>query len=162
MIDLKKKWAYAHSPTLQVSVARRGVKGSRFVFRSSRDDFSETHTSDGKALVSGSSGFDLVPLQTAKVAPRPVSAPSDPVNRPKHYTSHPSGVECIDVVRHMGFNLGNVVKYLWRAGIKDQTAELQDLKKAAWYLADEIAKRRRETAKRRRKRETRKREAGHS
>lgn len=63
---------------------------------------------------------------------------SDPVNHPKHYTSHPSGVECIDITRHMGFNLGNVVKYIWRAGIKDVNVEIQDLEKAAWYLNDEI------------------------
>jgi len=60
------------------------------------------------------------------------------VNHPKHYTSHPSGVECIDIVRHMNFNLGNVVKYIWRAGIKDAEVELQDLEKAVWYLNDEI------------------------
>lgn len=63
---------------------------------------------------------------------------SDPVNHPMHYNSHPSGVECITVTRHMSFNLGNVVKYLWRAGLKDQTPPLQDLKKARWYLDDEI------------------------
>ena len=42
----------------------------------------------------------------------------DPVNHPKHYTSHPSGVECITVVEHMTFNVGNAVKYCWRAGLK--------------------------------------------
>jgi hypothetical protein len=62
----------------------------------------------------------------------------DPVNHPSHYTSHPSGIECIQITRHMSFNLGNVVKYLWRAGLKDRAPTLQDLKKAAWYLNDEI------------------------
>lgn len=66
-----------------------------------------------------------------------MSAP-DLVNHPPHYTNHPSGVECITVTRHMSFNLGNVVKYLWRAGLKDQAPTLQDLKKARWYLNDEI------------------------
>ena len=60
------------------------------------------------------------------------------VDHPKHYNQHPSGVECIEIVRHMGFNLGNVVKYLWRDGIKDVEVELQDLEKAVWYLQDEI------------------------
>lgn len=60
----------------------------------------------------------------------------DMVNHPPHYTSHPSGVECIDITRHMTFNLGNVVKYLWRADEKGSTVE--DLKKARWYLDDEI------------------------
>jgi hypothetical protein len=64
-------------------------------------------------------------------------APTDPIN-PPHYNSHPSGIECIQVTRHMSFNLGNVVKYLWRAGLKDRAPTLQDLKKAAWYLNDEI------------------------
>lgn len=62
---------------------------------------------------------------------------SDAVNHPKHYNSHPSGVECIEVVRHMGFNIGNVIKYLWRSDHKHQTP-IQDLEKAAWYLNDEI------------------------
>lgn len=61
---------------------------------------------------------------------------SDPVNHPKHYTSHPSGIECIDVTRHMNFNRGNAIKYIWRAGEKGPAVE--DLKKAIWYLQDEI------------------------
>lgn len=65
----------------------------------------------------------------------------DPVNHPKHYTSHPSGVECIDITRHMNFNLGNVVKYLWRAVLKNSQPDIQDLQKAAWYLNDEINRR---------------------
>ena len=64
----------------------------------------------------------------------------DSVNHPSHYTSSPSGVECIQITRHMNFNLGNVVKYLRRAGLKDRAPTLQDLKKAAWYLNDEIQK----------------------
>lgn len=60
----------------------------------------------------------------------------DPVNHPKHYTNHPSGVECITVTRHMNFNRGNAIKYIWRAG--DKGNEVQDLKKAIWYLQDEI------------------------
>lgn len=67
------------------------------------------------------------------------------VNHPKHYNSHPSGVECIEIVRHMNFNLGNVVKYLWRAGLKGKGVELEDLKKAAWYLNDEIERREKES-----------------
>ncbi len=37
---------------------------------------------------------------------------TDPVNHPKHYTAHPSGVECITITEHMGFNLGNAMKYI--------------------------------------------------
>lgn len=60
---------------------------------------------------------------------------------PTHYNAHPSGVECIEVTRHMSFNLGNVVKYLWRAGLKENESEIKDLEKALDYLHDEIAKR---------------------
>lgn len=60
---------------------------------------------------------------------------------PTHYNAHPSGVECIEVTRHMPFNLGNVVKYLWRAGLKENESEIKDLEKALDYLHDEIAKR---------------------
>lgn len=69
------------------------------------------------------------------------------VNHPRHYTQHPSGVECITIVRHMGFNIGNVIKYLWRAGLKDEEGELDDLEKAAWYLNDEIKRRKGEIDK---------------
>jgi hypothetical protein len=58
---------------------------------------------------------------------------SDAVN-PSHYKSHPSGVECIDVVEYLGFNLGNAIKYLWRAGLKENAPTLQDFRKARWYL----------------------------
>ena len=64
---------------------------------------------------------------------------NDPVNRPMHYTSHPSGVECIQVTEHMGFNLGNAVKYIWRADLKSDAIE--DLKKAKWYIERELLKR---------------------
>jgi len=65
---------------------------------------------------------------------------TDPVNNPKHYTSHPSGIECIQVTEHMGFNLGNAIKYIWRADLKGDA--LQDLEKARWYIEREIQRRR--------------------
>jgi hypothetical protein len=64
---------------------------------------------------------------------------ADLVNHPPHYTSHPSGIECIQITEHMGFNLGNALKYIWRADLKNDAIE--DLKKALWYLDREIAKR---------------------
>lgn len=67
---------------------------------------------------------------------------NDPVNHPKHYTEHPSGIECITIVEHMSFCLGNVIKYVWRADLKNG---LEDLKKAQFYLAREIEKRERAT-----------------
>lgn len=63
----------------------------------------------------------------------------DPVNHPKHYTSHPSGVECIVITEHMSFNIGNAIKYLWRANEKG--APILDLEKAVWYINREINKR---------------------
>jgi len=69
-------------------------------------------------------------------------ATHDPVNHPKHYTGHPSGVECIQIAEHFGYCLGNVIKYIWRAGQKGDA--LEDLRKARFYLDREI--KRRETA----------------
>lgn len=69
---------------------------------------------------------------------------NDQVNHPKHYTSDPSGIECIDVTRHRNFNIGNAIKYLWRAGLKEDkdrkliNKQVEDLNKAVWYLVDEI------------------------
>ena len=63
----------------------------------------------------------------------------DAVNSPAHYTQHPSGVECITVTEHMGFNLGNAIKYIWRADLKADA--IKDLKKARWYIDRELKKR---------------------
>ncbi len=63
---------------------------------------------------------------------------SDPVNHPAHYTTGPKHdacgetIECINITETMDFCLGNTIKYIWRAGHKHD--ELEDLKKAAWYL----------------------------
>lgn len=68
----------------------------------------------------------------------PETTEHDPVDHPKHYNSHPSGVETITITEHMGFCLGNVVKYVMRAPHKN--SQLEDLKKARWYLDREIAR----------------------
>lgn len=76
------------------------------------------------------------------------------VVHPKHYNSHPSGVECIAIVEHMTFNTGSAVKYCWRAGLKvdegvaltvdaadtEALARIKDLEKARWFLSREIEK----------------------
>lgn len=70
---------------------------------------------------------------------------NDPVNHPSHYTSHPARckcgepIECIQITEHMGFNLGNATKYVWRCDLKKDAIE--DLKKARWYLDREIERR---------------------
>lgn len=75
---------------------------------------------------------------------------ADEVNHPTHYNSHPSGVECITITEHMSFNVGNAVKYLWRAGLKikdtgsllesfnRERAKMEDMQKAVWYIQREI------------------------
>ena len=68
----------------------------------------------------------------------------DMVNHPPHYTNHPSGVECIEITRHYCFSVGNAIKYLWRAGLKEDAfleskeKEIEDLKKSIWYINDRI------------------------
>ena len=68
----------------------------------------------------------------------------DNVNHPEWYTKHPSGIECIEITRHYCFSIGNAVKYLWRAGLKkemgleDREKEIEDLRKAIWYIKDRI------------------------
>lgn len=69
---------------------------------------------------------------------------SETVNHPPHYNALPAKctgcgkrIECIDVVRHLSFNIGNIIKYLWRHDFKNG---MEDLKKARWYLDNEINK----------------------
>lgn len=69
---------------------------------------------------------------------------NDNVNHPKHYTSDPSGIECIEITKHRDFCIGNAIKYLWRAGLKqeegmtDTQKMIEDLQKAIWYINEEI------------------------
>lgn len=66
------------------------------------------------------------------------------VDHPLHYNQHPSGIECIEIARHYCFSIGNAIKYLWRAGLKqevgksDVAKEIEDLEKAKWYIDDRI------------------------
>lgn len=68
----------------------------------------------------------------------------DNVNHPKHYTKHPSGVECIEITQWYNFCIGNAIKYLWRNGIKTEQGmsnkekQIEDLRKAIWYINQEI------------------------
>jgi hypothetical protein len=63
---------------------------------------------------------------------------TDNVNHPSHYESVVNGIECIDVTENFNFNRGNAIKYIWRAGHKDKSKEIEDLQKAAWYIQREI------------------------
>lgn len=103
---------------------------------------------DGKYLATRESVLDLVEevaMETsgedvnrifAEEEPVVADQPHDPVDHPPHYTGHPSGVECIAIVEHMNFCRGNAIKYIWRAG--DKGGEIEDLKKARWYIDREI------------------------
>lgn len=75
----------------------------------------------------------------------------DVVNHPPHYTSGPNCecgrvIECITITRERGFSIGNAIKYLWRAGLKESAnktgveKQVEDLRKAAWYINDEITR----------------------
>jgi len=66
-----------------------------------------------------------------------VDSVDEKVNHPSHYTSHPSGIECIDVVQWMSYNIGNAMKYLWRF---DKKNGIEDLRKAIQYIEFEIAR----------------------
>lgn len=67
----------------------------------------------------------------------------DAVQKAKHYNLDPSGIECIEVVRHRNFNIGSAFKYLWRQGLKEEAnmdpleKQLQDMDKAIYYIQDE-------------------------
>lgn len=82
------------------------------------------------------------PSTDQQIAQRSVQ---DNVNHPPHYNSGKARcecgrrIECIDVSRHHNFNIGNAFKYLWRADLKGSSVE--DLRKAVWYIQDEIKER---------------------
>lgn len=71
---------------------------------------------------------------------------ADNVNHPSHYTwlKDKCGIEVIDITRHLDFDTGNAIKYLLRAGHKEDAAltpfekQIEDFKKAAWYINDKI------------------------
>jgi len=69
----------------------------------------------------------------------------DSINHPPHYNNSQAKcecgrrIECIDVTRHLNFNIGNAIKYLWRCDLKG--ASVEDLRKAIWYIQDEITNR---------------------
>jgi predicted RNA-binding Zn-ribbon protein involved in translation (DUF1610 family) len=84
-------------------------------------------------------GHDREVPPNAYVCSKCTAKQEDSVNHPKHYTNHPSGIECIQITEHMGFNLGNALKYIWRCDLKQDAIE--DLNKAIWYIQREILKR---------------------
>ncbi len=112
----------------QASSPERTLEGFTCSFRSLADESQRLYAEGNQHKTSNIKEDDL---------PNPEEA----VNHPKHYNSHPSGVECIEITEHYNFCVGNAIKYVWRAGLKgteDDTKHTEDLKKAVWYLNREI------------------------
>jgi hypothetical protein len=93
---------------------------------------------NAEAMTASVSAVSETPLPKAPITKK-AKPKADMVNHPPHYTSHPSGVECIQITEHMGFNLGNALKYIWRADLKGSAVE--DLEKAIFYINRELEKR---------------------
>ena len=75
---------------------------------------------------------DYLEMETRHIAEK------ETVNHPAHYNQI-AGIECIDVVKHFDFVIGCIIKYVWRAGLKQSTSKLEDLEKAKWYIEYAIA-----------------------
>ena len=133
MNDIKIGQLYKHTPT---GIVRRVVLvGDNYVtLKGGDNDYSR-----------------FANIENFKEYWRPYEAPNDKahddkVNHPSHYTwlKDLCGIEVIDITRHMDFNLGNSIKYILRSGHKkeegytDKQKTIEDLKKAIWYLNDEI------------------------
>lgn len=58
------------------------------------------------------------------------------VEHPLHYNAHPSGLECIDITRLCMNDVGNSIKYVWRAELKN---DREDLEKSLWYMQDAVS-----------------------
>jgi hypothetical protein len=85
---------------------------------------------------------DIATLSNKKIEPtfKLNELKSSSIN-PSHYKSHPSGIECIQITEHMSFNLGNCLKYIWRADLKHDDGGIEDLNKALWYIKRELTRR---------------------
>jgi hypothetical protein len=66
-----------------------------------------------------------------------VATMNDPVNHPAHYCL-PNGSELIDIIDALPYCRGAAIKYIFRAGVKDPSREVEDLRKAAWMIAREL------------------------
>jgi hypothetical protein len=99
--------------------------------------WTEIQEVDGGVTIDvGGVGAEIKVTEAPK--PKKVKIKADPVNSPEHYKV--GGIETIDFIeaKGLGYNLGNVVKYISRADHKDD--KLENLKKAQWYLNREVGK----------------------
>lgn len=108
------------------------------------DDIEEVEASYGPLKLYASITPDLPDEPLADWEKELLAEKDDPVNHPSHYTSHPSGVECIQITTHENFNRGNALKYWWRAGSKPyqgktlKESALIDYEKAIFYIQMEV------------------------
>lgn len=92
-----------------------------------------------------SNGIDWAAEEINKIITKSGDKVNHRVEHPSYYKD-PSGVECITVARYRDFNIGNALKYLWRAGFKTEEGisnidkQIEDLQKAIFYIKDEINK----------------------
>jgi hypothetical protein len=100
----------------------------------------------GIAPATSSAGISTERNTLAERTQRASRKKRETVNHPKHYNTNPSGIECIDVIEHLNFNIGSAIKYLWRVDDKDDP--IDDLRKAEWYIKREIERRRFEIERR--------------
>lgn len=89
-------------------------------------------------IAEGSYKGEPILLQDCKI----VGGSKETVNHPAHYGGENNPYEAIKVIEawELGFNLGNTIKYISRAGKKDASIVVNDLEKASWYLNREIEK----------------------
>lgn len=113
----------------------------------------------GEEYLSPKDGFLINKLEEVAISPEiaDLNFIENQVDHPSHYnTDNPRiavttndtteyfPIECITVIRNMPFWKGNAIKYLWRAGIKEEEGksnkdkEIEDLQKAIWYINDRI------------------------
>jgi hypothetical protein len=134
------------NPKIKTSEVMEKLKTSKtytYVLMSKARKLNKESKPEGKLLyrLTGSQAIFAekvgIPIEDyAKLHGEVVGVQPDPVNHPKHYTA--GGIETIDFIeaKKLGYNLGNVVKYITRAGHKGN--HLEDLRKAQWYLTREI------------------------
>jgi hypothetical protein len=122
-----------------------GISGERIDTDPGTWDFRDTFFSTAADLIIAGKTMGYVLAEDVEEP-----AEEDAVNHPSHYNSDPSGVECIEITRHRNFNIGAAIKYLWRAGLKEDSSldnlekEIQDLEKAIFHIKDEIKRKREE------------------
>jgi hypothetical protein len=114
-------------------------EGGSFNFDSSELELEETYDALSASLThEGNSCCPQVDMRYTGDEGEKSPGEADMVAHPSHYTSHPSGVECIEITKHYNFPIGSAMKYLWRAGLKDEDTKVQDLQKAIKFIEFEI------------------------